>query len=128
MPLRRVLGISFATLVVGVGGAACGSDDDDAQPQVSSDVPALELEGDATRGRKVWADAGCSACHTLAATNATGTVVPNLDQSRPTFELVANRVTLGRRAMPMFRGLLTPQQIADVAEFVSTAAGGDEAG
>jgi mono/diheme cytochrome c family protein len=34
------------------------------------------------------------------------------------------RVTLGQGGMPSFQDQLEPQQIADVAEFVSSSAGG----
>ncbi len=79
--------------------------------------------GDAARGRAVFASAGCAACHTLAAAGATGRVGPNLDAARPSAALVAERVTNGKGAMPSFRSRLTPAQIADVAAYVSTAAG-----
>jgi mono/diheme cytochrome c family protein len=122
MTLRRIIAGALVALAVAGGAAGCG-DDDDEQAQASDDVPAAELTGDATRGRAVWTEAGCNACHTLAAANAKGTVGPNLDRTQPSFDLVVNRVTLGQRAMPTFRGLLSDQKIADVAEFVSTEAG-----
>ena len=54
---------------------------------------------------------------------ATGTVGPNLDQAKPSKDLVVARVTNGQGAMPAFGGQLTPDQIKAVAEFVSTSAG-----
>lgn len=80
--------------------------------------------GDATAGKAVFASAGCSACHTLAAANATGTVGPNLDDAKPDAALVTDRVTNGKGVMPSFKDRLTPKQIADVAAFVSQSAGG----
>ena len=68
--------------------------------------------------------AGCTACHTLSAAGSTGTVGPNLDQAKPSYELVVQRVTLGQGGMPSFKDQLEPQQIADVAQFVSSSAGG----
>jgi mono/diheme cytochrome c family protein len=83
------------------------------------DLPALELTGDAAAGEEVFASGGCGACHTLSAAGSTGTVGPNLDDSQPTYELAVERVTLGQGGMPAFGEQLEPQQIADVAAFVS---------
>jgi cytochrome c oxidase subunit 1 len=74
-------------------------------------------------GKQVFASASCGGCHTLKAAGATGTVGPNLDQAKPPRALVVQRVTNGKRAMPPFKGTLTPQQIQDVADFVSASAG-----
>ena len=74
-------------------------------------------------GAQVFVSAGCSGCHTLAAANATGTVGPNLDQTKPSEALVKDRVTNGLNAMPAFGGQLTPDQIDAVASFVSDSAG-----
>jgi mono/diheme cytochrome c family protein len=87
-------------------------------------LPALDLKGDATAGKQVFESAGCASCHTLAAAGSTGTVGPNLDDAKPSDELVVQRVTLGQGGMPSFANQLQPQQIADVAEFVSSSAGG----
>ena len=87
-------------------------------------MPALALKGDPTAGKEVFASAGCAACHTLSEANASGTVGPNLDDAKPSDELVVQRVTLGQGGMPSFKDQLQPQQIADVAAFVSSATGG----
>ena len=89
----------------------------------NANLPALNLKGDATAGKSVFASAGCTACHTLKDAGATGTVGPNLDDAKPSFELVVERVTLGKGVMPSFKGKLKDQQIADVAQYVSTVAG-----
>jgi len=90
----------------------------------NADLPALELTGDASAGEQVYASAGCGACHTLSAAGSSGTVGPNLDDAQPSYELAVERVTLGQGGMPSFSDQLEPQQIADVAEFVSSSAGG----
>jgi mono/diheme cytochrome c family protein len=87
-------------------------------------TPASKLKGDPANGKKIFLSAGCTGCHTLSAANATGTVGPNLDQAKPSYELVTARVTLGKGAMPSFKGQLSDQQIADVAAFVVTSTGG----
>ena len=101
-----------------------GSIPEETTPGGNEDLPALALKGDAAAGKDVFASAGCAACHTLSAANANGTVGPNLDDAKPSYELVVQRVTLGQGGMPSFKDQLEPQQIADVAQFVSSSAGG----
>jgi len=79
--------------------------------------------GDPAAGRAVFASAGCGACHALADAGASGRVGPSLDAARPSAELVVERVTNGRGAMPSFRGRLDETQIADVAAYVAAVAG-----
>ncbi len=79
--------------------------------------------GDPAAGKEVYASAGCGGCHTLGAAGSSGTVGPNLDDSKPPAELVVDRVTNGKGVMPPFKGSLDAQQIADVAAFVSESAG-----
>jgi mono/diheme cytochrome c family protein len=87
-------------------------------------TPASKLKGDPTAGAAIFAKAGCGGCHTLAAAHATGTVGPNLDQLKPSYELATGRVTLGKGVMPAFKGQLSDQQIADVAAYVVKSTGG----
>ena len=87
-------------------------------------TPAFQLQGDPTKGKDIFASAGCSSCHTLTAAGATGTVGPNLDQAKPDYRLATARVTNGKGAMPSFKGQLTDQQIADVAAYVVDSTGG----
>jgi mono/diheme cytochrome c family protein len=74
-------------------------------------------------GRQVFASAGCGSCHALADAGSSGTVGPDLDASQPSEELVVDRVTNGRGAMPPFRGQLSEEQISAVAEYVAAVAG-----
>jgi mono/diheme cytochrome c family protein len=74
-------------------------------------------------GRSVFASAGCAGCHTLRAAGAGGQIGPNLDRLRPTYAVVLAKVENGGGGMPSFGGQLSPQQIKDVAAFVSTSAG-----
>jgi cytochrome c oxidase subunit I len=75
------------------------------------------------RGRKVFASAGCGSCHTLKAAGSSGTIGPNLDQARPSRQLVVDRVTNGLGGMPSFTDRLSTADIAAVADFVSQTAG-----
>lgn len=74
----------------------------------------------ASGGSEIYTQAGCGGCHTLSAAGSSGTVGPNLDETKPPKELVVDRVTNGRGGMPSFRDRLSEQQIQAVADFVST--------
>jgi mono/diheme cytochrome c family protein len=79
--------------------------------------------GGATDGKAIFTEAGCGGCHTLEAADATGNVGPNLDDAKPSKELVIDRVTNGKGAMPPFKDSYSAEQIAAVADFVATNAG-----
>lgn len=87
-------------------------------------VPAYKLKGDSTKGKAVFASAGCGACHVLKAAGSTGTVGPDLDTLKPDYRAVTAQVTNGGAAMSAFKGTLSTQQIADVAAFVVESTGG----
>ncbi len=72
-------------------------------------------------GKRIFASAGCVACHTLKAAGASGTVGPNLDQVKPSYDKVIERVTKGKPPMPSFRGQLSANEIQAVARFVSSS-------
>lgn len=93
-------------------------------PTLEPATPAFKLKGDAAAGKGIFTKAGCVGCHTLADAHATGTVGPNLDQAKPDYRKVTARITLGKGAMPAFKGQLSDQQIADVASYVVQATGG----
>jgi mono/diheme cytochrome c family protein len=80
-------------------------------------------KGDAAAGKAVFTSAGCTSCHTLADAGAKGTVGPNLDDAKPAYDLVVDRVTNGKGVMPSFKGQLSETQIQDVAAYVSSVAG-----
>lgn len=89
----------------------------------TTETTGTEGKGDPAAGKQVFATAGCEGCHTLADAGSTGTVGPNLDDRQPSYDKVVERVTNGKSPMPSFSGTLTPQQIQDVAAYVSTVAG-----
>jgi mono/diheme cytochrome c family protein len=76
----------------------------------------------AAAGAAVFVQAGCGACHTLAAAKATGTVGPNLDSLQPAYLRVQQQVQNGSGVMPSFKSTLSAQQIRDVAAFVASRA------
>jgi mono/diheme cytochrome c family protein len=79
--------------------------------------------GSTAAGRALFESTGCGTCHTLADAEATGSVGPDLDTSKPSVELVVDRVTNGQGGMPSFADQLSEDQIADVAAYVSAVAG-----
>lgn len=74
-------------------------------------------------GKQIFESAGCTGCHTLADAGSTGNVGPNLDDAKPSKDLVVERVTNGQGAMPSFKGQLSEAEIQAVADYVSSAAG-----
>jgi len=118
---RALILVVFGLLLAGCGGKTVAP----APETVVGTVPTTaEVKGDPTAGKQVFATAGGKSCHTLKDAGATGTVGPNLDQAKPDYRRVTARVTLGKGAMPSFKGQLTDQQIADVAAYVVKSTGG----
>jgi mono/diheme cytochrome c family protein len=108
------------------GDAFCVTDQDQAIDDIAAYVGAVAGTGATaekpTDGKSIFATT-CGSCHTLADAGTSGTVGPNLDDSRPSKELVVDRVTNGKGQMPAFGSSLDKAQIQAVAEYVSSAAG-----
>jgi mono/diheme cytochrome c family protein len=133
--MTRAALISLAALSAGLLLAGCGSEGVVGatprtvvgtlpKPTLEPATPAFKLKGDPVAGKAIFLKSGCVGCHTLSDAKATGTVGPNLDQAKPDYRLATARVTLGKGAMPSFKGQLSDQQIADVASYVVKATGG----
>jgi mono/diheme cytochrome c family protein len=115
---------SYVASVAGIGDPNASAPAPAASTPTTTAPPAGGgAAGDAAAGKKVFATAGCTGCHTLADAGSSGTVGPNLDEAKPDAALVTTRVTNGKGAMPSFKGQLDPTQIADVAAYVSSVAG-----
>jgi cbb3-type cytochrome c oxidase subunit III len=97
--------------------------DAEGNPINPANPPKPTPPGGGTDGKAIFASAGCSGCHTLAAAGASGTVGPNLDDAKPSKALAIDRITNGRGGMPSFKGQLSEAQIEAVATFVSENAG-----
>ena len=85
----------------------------------SAEEPAAELTAEqVAKGRQMFTDNGCNACHTLADANAAGSIGPafdgnaNLDKAH-----VVNVVTNGQGAMPNF-GWLGEDDIGLLADYI----------
>ncbi len=140
--MRRIPLIALLAALLALGAAACGNETDrEALPSTvegstfpesgAADTGATEggggggaVEGDPAAGKQVFASAGCASCHTLADAGATGQVGPNLDDAKPAYDLVIDRVTNGKGAMPSFKDSLSEDDIKNVAAYVVQATSG----
>jgi len=108
------------------GDAFCVEDQDQAIDDVATYVGAVAGTGvtaEKPKDGKTIFTTNCGSCHTLGDAGTSGAVGPNLDDAKPSQELVTDRVTNGKGAMPSFKGSLDEAQIQAVAEYVSSSAG-----
>lgn len=68
--------------------------------------------------------ASCGGCHTLGDASTTGSVGPNLDDTKPELEGAIEQIKKGGNGMPPFEGQLTDPQIRALAEYIVKATGG----
>jgi mono/diheme cytochrome c family protein len=108
------------------GDGFCVNDQDQAIADIAAYVGAVAGTGitaeKPTDGKSIFA-ANCGSCHALADAGTSGAVGPNLDESKPSAQLVTDRVTNGKGGMPSFKDSLDAAQIEAVSEYVSSAAG-----
>lgn len=74
-------------------------------------------------GAEIFDSMSCKSCHTLAASNATGVIGPNLDKAKPSADEVVEKVTNGAGSMPSFKSRLSADQIQTLADYVAKVAG-----
>jgi mono/diheme cytochrome c family protein len=121
-PLALLLS-AVALSLAGCGGG--GGDSESGADGGTTD----EEEGNATLGEIVFVTEGCGGCHTLEAAGVIGnideegSVAPDLDEAKASYDEIVEVVTNGRGAMPSFQGDITPKDIRDVAAYVSSVAG-----
>lgn len=86
---------------------------------VAPEEAAAALTADqVTKGRQLFTDNGCNACHTLADANAAGSVGPSFDGNANLDKThVVNIVTNGQGAMPSF-GWLGEEDIELIAGYI----------
>jgi mono/diheme cytochrome c family protein len=73
-----------------------------------------------TNGEQLFTST-CGSCHTLAAAGTSGTVGPNLDELKPTEQVVLNAIQTGPGTMPP--GLYSGADAQAVAKYVAQNAG-----
>ncbi|MEO0061882.1 MAG: hypothetical protein RLZZ08_442 [Pseudomonadota bacterium] len=88
-------------------------------------IPAATLtpaSADAAAGKALFNDWSCSACHTLAAAGASGSIGPSFDGNAKINPAYATTViTTGQGAMPAFGGQLSDAEITTLANYISRA-------
>jgi mono/diheme cytochrome c family protein len=93
--------------------------DEPATPAPAAAAPKAPNEALRAKGRELFSNWGCIACHTLADAGGHGDVGPSLDGgTRLTKDYVARMVANGQGAMPAFGGQMTEEEIADLAAYI----------
>ncbi len=122
--MRRLV-LLLAALVLVVAIPACGGEEevqplpDTVEGTLPTDTGGAAAEGDAAKGKTIYASAGCGGCHTFSAAGSTGTVGPSLDDASIDFDAAFQQIKNGGGGMPAFGDRLSDQEIADVAAFVT---------
>jgi mono/diheme cytochrome c family protein len=122
MRFRIVVLILLAVFAVGM--TACGGGDEATPTPETVEGENGEPEGgtagqgDPEAGAEVFAAGGCGGCHVLEAAGTSGSVGPNLDESKPAYDLIVDRVTNGQGVMPSFKDQFSEQEIQNVAAYV----------
>jgi cytochrome c oxidase subunit 1 len=116
----RAIAIGVAVLAAAsLGGWAVAASTIEPSTPTATTTPAT---GSANAvGKQAFAAAGCGGCHTLADAGTTGTVGPDLDETTLSAAEMEAIISDGKNAMPSYAKTLTPQQISDVAEYLSQA-------
>jgi mono/diheme cytochrome c family protein len=76
---------------------------------------------DREAARELFHAYSCSACHALADAGAGGSIGPSLDNPTLTRDFVMGRIANGQGAMPSFKGQLTDEEIAVLADYIVEA-------
>ena len=121
----QIAAVAWVTGTQEVEAAAAETTPAPTTPSPTPTAPAADA-GDAAAGKTVFATTAtpsCAGCHTLKDAGASGSVGPNLDNAKPPYSLVVDRVTHGKGVMPSFSGSLSAADIENVAKYVSTVAG-----
>lgn len=107
-------------LALGLAVAGCGGGGGGVDTGAATDpVP----QGDPIAGRDAFllgTDPRCGDCHTLADAGTTGTIGPNLDEVKPTFDEVVAALNEGPGEMPEFSDV-SAEFKDNIAAYVSTA-------
>ena len=126
----RILTLFVASLAFGLAGCGGGGNDSASQTEAATTGGAAttgrtrEGEGDPRAGEIVWVQEGCNNCHAIDGMPATSLDGPNFDKTKPDHDSIIEAVTNGKGTMQGFADTLSPQDIANVAAYIESAARG----
>jgi len=123
--VRRVAKLGLAALGAALALAATSpaSLAQTAAPAAGAPPAAGDVAAKVAKGRDLFANYGCGACHTLADAGATGHVGPSFDgDANLSHDFVVDRVANGQGPMPAFGGQMSPEEIDAIATYVTTVA------
>jgi cytochrome c6 len=92
-------------------------------PAHAADEAAQMMQGKALFTNAVPA---CAVCHTLKDAGAEGAVGPILDEIKPDSARIVKALRNGLGNMPSYKAILTEDQIAALARYVSRASGAEK--
>jgi mono/diheme cytochrome c family protein len=93
---RRIAAGVFVIVYIGMGIAVPAALLIGSHDNANAEVNGARLSPDAKKGRKIFGDV-CGSCHTLSAANSVGKVGPDLDQLKPTKQLIQSALIQGRQ-------------------------------
>ena len=86
---------------------------------IAADAPAKLTDAQVTKGRQLFTDNSCGACHTLADANGGGSIGPSLDNNtHVTYDIALDRIANGSGPMPAFQGTIPDEDIPLLAHYV----------
>ena len=111
-----LVALAAAVLAVPVASAfATAEDPTQASADTATELTAEQVE----KGRTLFADWSCGACHVLGDAKGTGHIGPSLDgNDAMDHDFVVARVTNGQGAMPGFGGQIPDEDISLLADYV----------
>lgn len=115
----RYLKLPLLLLVAGVLAGCGGSDDPGADASPTTTAPPTSTFTPTTLGEKIFAGNSCGFCHTFSPAGSTGTMGPNLDKSKVSFEDAAYQIRNGGGDMPSFVDELSKKEVNAVARYVT---------
>lgn len=106
--------LAVSSLAMGVSGASATGTDETA---AAEEAPLTEDQIAASRA--LFGQYGCSACHMFADGGGSGHIGPALDgNSGLSVDYVTQIVTNGQGAMPSFGGMVSDEELHDLARYI----------